>query len=140
MQRPENASSVRFVARISTLDRQAIAAVFPMYGGSAWFLETALRAFLALVEHKPEIARAIHRDIERMRYEEGPPGNHVDFGARLPSDLYHAFNGVFGEQGATTWFIRRVVAALAREAQKHPTPEDLVNTAVASMFEGLSDG
>lgn len=137
MRRTEGASEVGFAARVPPRDKAALEAVLSATSGKTWFIRTALKQFNEACRLNPSLIPLVTESILAMRGEE-PPRGLVDFLVRVPVDDYNDFNDMFPDKGATTWFIRGVIAAYLKKAETRQTPDEFVFEAVRDVL-GLAE-
>lgn len=58
----------------------------------------------------------------------------VDFGAKVPPDLYAEFKFLFPQYGATTWFINTVLEQFIKTVRDNHTLQELVALSIEAML------
>lgn len=134
MKRRADQATVAFIARISPSDKQAIASVLPMWGGRTWATDLAVQKFCELCESNPLLQARVHDLIEQMKGED-PPLGPEDFEPRISRDSYERFNSLFGQKGATTWFLRNWVPAFVEEMAQYPLLDEIVERSVRGVLK-----
>lgn len=63
---PEKPKLIEFGGRVPEDEFTRFRDVFPQYGATNWFINTALRRFNSYVEEHPEVRQAVDRSIDLM--------------------------------------------------------------------------
>lgn len=137
MRRTDGQAEVGFAARVPAKDKSNLEAVLSATSGKTWFIRTALKQFNEACRSDPRLVASVTDAILGMRGEE-PPRGLVDFLVRVPVDDYNEFNQMFPDKGATTWFIRGVLAAYLKKSETRATPDEYVLEAVRDVL-GLAE-
>lgn len=138
MRRRPDQAAVGFTARIQSEDRARLDANLPMTGGKTWAVQAALEYFCSLCESDQALQSRVHDAVLQMRAGE-PPRQIEELVPQVPLDLYKRFNRMFGEKGATTWFLRSFVSAFNKRMAMHPGIDTDVKEAVRTIL-GLPEG
>lgn len=133
MRRTEDKAEVGFSARVPAVQKEALEAVLAATSGKTWFIRTALAQFNDRCEKSIDLQARVTDAILAMRGEE-PPRMLDDFLVRVPVQEYTRFNKMFPDKGATTWFMRKIVAEYLRQSNGRPTPDEFVSDAVTGIL------
>jgi hypothetical protein len=139
MRRTEDKASVGWTARVPALHKQALESILSATSGKTWFVRTGLQQFNDECEkgsasQAAALQAAVTESILAMRGEE-PPRFLEDFIVRVPVAEYVRFNAMFPDKGATTWFMRRLIAKYIEQAEDRPTPDVHVLEAVRGILK-----
>jgi hypothetical protein len=134
MRRSKTAAEVGFTARIPQGHKRSITGLLPMTGGKRWFMEAALEEFIELCRNDPTRITWVNDQILQMKEDGRPQEKLEEFLPRVKTDLYTAFNDLFPQKGATTWFIRTLVARFIQDMQEQASFEESVRESVRSMI------
>lgn len=124
---------VTFAARIDREEKNILDNILPMQGGRKWAVEVALEKFCIACEADTKLQIWVRDRVLDARAQEPPRGGD-DLQPRVRFDLYERFNKMFGDKGATTWFLRQFVTHYIDVASRHPLPEELVRQAVSRLL------
>jgi hypothetical protein len=64
-----------------------------------------------------------------------PNQTHVEFGAKIPPDLYRRFKQKFDIYGASTWFINKSLEAFMDTVEANPDLEEIVFISIDQMLQ-----
>lgn len=133
MRRTDDKAEVSFAARIPWLHKEALEGILSATSGKTWFIRTGLQQFNDECEPNPSLQGEVTEAILRMRGEE-PPRRLEDFQVRVPVQEYIRFNKMFPDKGATTWFMRGLIAKYIDQSEGRPTPDSHVLEAVRGIL------
>lgn len=133
MRRTEDKTEVSFSARVPILHKQALEEILSATSGKTWFIRTALRQFNDACEQRSALQTEVTEAVLAMRDQE-PPRMLDDFLVRVPVQEYTRFNEMFPHKGATTWFMRGLIAKYIEQSEGRPTPDAYVLDAVRGIL------
>jgi len=112
-----SAPLVNFSARVSLDDKEALDALFPIYGNLQWLVQSGLQGFLAAVREHPDLVRTLTRVINREVAERVQPEPAYNLRVKIARHEYDEFNSLFPQYGASTWFIRNILREFILRAE-----------------------
>jgi hypothetical protein len=133
MRRTEDKSEVGFSARVPQIHKHALESILAATSGKTWFIRTALKQFNDECEPNPSLQVEVNEAMIAMRDQE-PPRMLDDFLVRVPVQEYERFNQMFPHKGATTWFMRGLIAKYLEQSEGRPTPDLYVQEAVKGIL------
>lgn len=117
MRRDTSQARVAWNAEVSEAAFAEFTQRFPMQGAVTATMSAALRIFCTALEAHPEWRQPIHDAIANDLYFKQPAGRRRKLNISIPTELYSRFNELLPEYGATSWFVRRMLAAMTVERQ-----------------------
>lgn len=111
LRRNTDGSSITWTADILQDTHDAFTALYPARGSYSSIIVLGLRLFLDALEKEPLLQVWAHNAIGYHLHIEEYAGKKYSLEVVVPTSLYTRFNLLLPEYGATSWFIRNLVAA-----------------------------
>lgn len=134
MLRNPSAKESTFQGRVAASDLALLDRFCPSAGFRTWLFRSALHEFNAQLAAHPELADPIHERIHAMVQDPQKLRGGAAVQVRIASSEYDAFNAVFPEYGATSWFLRRILSTFIAAIQGYPLMSNLTSEALASLL------
>jgi hypothetical protein len=112
-------------ANVLAADLDKFDRLIPIRGAYTALIVTGLTEFLREIRRTPELIPLINADIEYHLHTEFRDGPQRTIAIRIPAALQTTLFTIFPQWGATSWFVRRLLANFVAVAEEHSFSGDI---------------